>query len=251
MYAAERHRRIVDEARRAGRVAVADLADSLGVTPETVRRDLTTLEERGSLRRVHGGAIPIERLEQSLATRTSRSTTQKRRIAARALDEVPSGGAILLDSGSTTLAVAALIPDDARLTVVTNSVQAAALLADHPHLDLLLLGGRVRGVTGAAVGPWTTSLLGSLSVDVAFVGTNGLSLRRGPSTPDGTEAAAKSAMVEAADRAIVVTDSSKLGVDHLHSFAPLSALDLVITDDAADQADRSMLAEAGLEVVYA
>ena len=90
-----------------------------------------------------------------------------------------------------------------------------------------------------------------LGVDVAFVGTNGLSLRRGLSTPDETEAAAKSAMVEAADRAIVVTDSSKLGVDHLHSFAPLSAVDLVITDDAADQADRSMLAEAGLEVVYA
>ena len=248
MYAAERHRRIVEEARRTGRVAVAELAGSLGVTPETVRRDLTSLEEHGTLRRVHGGAIPVERLEPTLATRTTRSTDEKRRIAARALDEIPADGAVLLDSGSTTLAIAALIPVETHLTVVTNSVQAAALLTDHPNLDLLLLGGRVRGVTGAAVGTWTTSLLAGLSVDVAFVGTNGLSSRRGLSTPDEAEAAAKSAMLEAAARTVVVTDSSKFGVDHLHSFAPLSAIDLVITDDAAE---RDLLAETGVEVVYA
>ncbi|WP_431843037.1 DeoR/GlpR family DNA-binding transcription regulator [Calidifontibacter indicus] len=110
MYAAERHRRIVEEARRTGRVAVAELAGSLGVTPETVRRDLTSLEEHGTVRRMHGGAIPVERLEPTLATRTARSTDEKRRIAARALDEIPADGAVLLDSGSTTLAIAALIP---------------------------------------------------------------------------------------------------------------------------------------------
>lgn len=248
MYAAERHRRIAEEARRAGRVAVAELADTLGVTPETVRRDLSSLEQRGTLRRVHGGAIPVERLEPTLATRSTRATEEKLRIAARALDEIPTDGAVLLDSGSTTLAVASLIPSDASLTVVTNSVQAAALLSDHPHLDLLLLGGRVRGVTGAAVGAWTTRLLAGLSVDVAFVGTNGLSLHRGLSTPDESEAAVKSAMIEAAARAVVVTDSSKLGVDHLHSFAPLAAIDLVITDEAAD---HDLLAGSGLEVAYA
>lgn len=251
MYAQERHHRIVDEARREGRVAVAELADSLGVTPETVRRDLTVLEQRGALRRVHGGAIPVERLEPTLATRSERSTNEKTRIAARALDEIPTDGAVLLDAGSTTLAIAALIPREASLTVVTNSVQAAARLTDHPNLELLLLGGRVRGVTGAAVGAWTTGLLAGVSVDVAFVGTNGLSVRRGLTTPNESEAAAKSAMIEAAQRTVVVADASKVGVDHLHSFAPLGSVDLVITDDAVDAADREALDAAGLEVAYA
>src|SRR5689334_10847128 len=103
------------EARRAGRVEVSVLADSLGVAAETVRRDLSALERRGALRRVHGGAIPVERLEvePSLATRFGRLAEVKRRIAARALDEIPTGGSILLDSGSTTQVVAELLPAEA------------------------------------------------------------------------------------------------------------------------------------------
>ena len=112
MYAAERQQRILTEARRAGRVEVAALADSLGVAAETVRRDLTVLERRGSLRRVHGGAIPVERLElePTLADRSGRLADVKRRIAARVLDELPTGGTVLLDSGSTTQAVVQLLP---------------------------------------------------------------------------------------------------------------------------------------------
>ena len=177
MYAAERQQRIMAEARRVGRVEVASMADSLGVAAETVRRDLTALEQRGSLRRVHGGAIPVERLElePTLATRSSRLTDVKRRIAARVLDELPTGGTVLLDSGSTTLAVVQLLPPDLDLTVVTNSVAAASALSSHPGVTLYLLGGRVRGTTGAAVGEWATAALDGLVVDLAVLGTNGFS----------------------------------------------------------------------------
>ena len=143
MYAAERQQRIMAEARQAGRVEVALLAESLGVTAETVRRDLTALERRGSLRRVHGGAIPVERLElePTLAARSGRLADVKRRIAARVLDELPTGGTVLLDSGSTTQAVVQLLPPDLDLTVLTNSVSAAAALSTHPGITLYLLGG--------------------------------------------------------------------------------------------------------------
>ena len=185
MYAAERQQRIIAQARRAGRVEVAALADVLGVAAETVRRDLTALERRGSLRRVHGGAIPVERLEiePTLATRTGRLTDVKRRIAARALDELPSGGSIILDAGSTTQAVAELLPPDIDLTVLTNSLAAATVLASHPGIRLYLLGGRVRGTTGAAVGDWATGALADVVVDVALVGTNGLSVVARPHDP--------------------------------------------------------------------
>ena len=237
MYAAERQQRIMAEARRVGRVEVASMADSLGVAAETVRRDLTALEQRGSLRRVHGGAIPVERLElePTLATRSSRLTDVKRRIAARVLDELPTGGTVLLDSGSTTLAVVQLLPPDLDLTVVTNSVAAASALSSHPGVTLYLLGGRVRGTTGAAVGEWATAALDGLVVDLAVLGTNGFSAARGLTTPDQAESLVKAAMVRSARRVLVATDSSKAGDDHLHRFATLAEVDVLVTD--ADLAD--------------
>jgi DeoR family fructose operon transcriptional repressor len=253
MYAPERQQRIMDEARRAGRVEVGVLAEQLGVAAETVRRDLTALERRGTLRRVHGGAIPVERLElePSLATRSTRLTSQKRAIAARALEELPTQGTILLDSGSTTQAIAELLPPDADLTVLTNSFAIASILATHPGVRLYLLGGRVRGRTGAAVGDWTMSALSGVYVDVAFLGTNGLSVERGLTTPDQAEALAKQAMVAAARRSVVVTDSTKVGHTHLHRFAALADIDLVLTDSGLDDETASEIELAGPEVYRA
>ncbi len=253
MYAAERQQRIIAEARRAGRVEVAALADDLGVATETIRRDLTALERRGSLRRVHGGAIPVERLEvePSLATKSGRLADVKRRIAARALDELPPGGSIILDSGSTTLAVAELLPPDLDLTVLTNSVAAAAVLASHPGVSLYLLGGRVRGQTGAAVGDWTVRALADVVVDVALLGTNGMSVSRGLTTPDQSEALVKRAMVASARTAIVLTDSSKAGDAHLHRFADLEDVDIIITDTDLDDEVATEIRSAGPEVVTA
>lgn len=253
MYAAERQQRILTEARRAGRVEVASLADSLGVAAETVRRDLTALERRGSLRRVHGGAIPVERLElePSLATRTTRHSEVKRRIAARVLDELPPGGTVLLDSGSTIQSLVELLPPDADLTVLTNSVPAAAALATHPGVTLYLLGGRVRGTTAAAVGEWATGALDGVTVDLAVLGTNGISVARGLTTPDQAESLVKRAMVRAARRVVVATDSSKAGDDHLHRFATLEEVDVVVTDSDLAEDVAAEIRTAGPEVVTA
>lgn len=253
MYAAERQQRIIAEARRAGRVEVTALADDLGVAAETIRRDLTALERRGSLRRVHGGAIPVERLEvePSLATRSGHLADVKRRIAARALDELPAGGSIILDSGSTTQAVAELLPPDLDLTVLTNSLAAASVLSTHPGITLYLLGGRVRGQTGAAVGEWTTGALADVVVDVALIGTNGLSVARGLTTPDQSEALVKRAMVASARTCVVLTDSSKAGDDHLHRFADLGDIDIVITDTDLDPDVAAEIRSAGPQVVTA
>ncbi len=253
MYAAERQQRILEEARRAGRVEVATLADTLGVAAETVRRDLTALERRGSLRRVHGGAIPVERLElePTLATRSTRRAEVKRRIAARVLDELPPGATVLLDSGSTTQAVVEMLPPDVDLTVLTNSVPAAAALATHPGISLYLLGGRVRGTTAAAVGEWATGALEGVTVDLAVLGTNGLSVARGLTTPDQAESLVKRAMVRAARRVVVATDSSKVGDDHLHRFATFEEVDVVVTDRDLAQDVAAEMRAAGPEVVTA
>lgn len=253
MYAPERQQRILEVARVEGRVEVLALSELLGVTTETVRRDLTALERRGALRRVHGGALPVERLEVEppLAARSQQGTDVKRRIAARALDELPEEGTILLDGGSTTLALARLLPDRTGRTVVTNSVAAAAVLEGHTRTDLYLLGGRVRGRTGACVGEWLTSALSGVCVDVALLGTNGFSPVRGMTTPDQAEAVAKRAMVASARRAIVLADATKAGDDHFHRFADMETIDLLVSDEGLDDDTAADLGAGGMAVVRA
>ncbi|MGH3949876.1 MAG: DeoR/GlpR family DNA-binding transcription regulator, partial [Pseudonocardiaceae bacterium] len=131
MFAEERQQRIAERARAEGRVDVGALAVAFDVTTETIRRDLTTLERHGVLRKVHGGAIPVERLgfEPGLATRDAVMTSEKERIAKAALAELPAEGAVLLDAGTTTARMAEVLPNDRELTVVTNALPIASTLA--------------------------------------------------------------------------------------------------------------------------
>src|ERR687895_2885584 len=212
MFAEQRQQRIVEQARMAGRVDVAALAAELQVTSETVRRDLTALERHGLLRRVHGGAIPLDRLgfEPGIAVRDTVLTTEKERIAKAAVDQLPPEGSILLDAGTTTARLADALPTDRELTVVTNSLPIAMKLSTRPNLTILFLGGRVRGRTLAAVDVWATRSLQETFVDVAFIGTNGFSVERGLTTPDSTEAAVKRAMINSSRRGGGLADPTKI-----------------------------------------
>lgn len=186
MYAEERQQEILRAARDAGRVDVVTLAERFGVTTETIRRDLTALERAGVLRRVHGGAIPVERLgfEPALAARDEVMTAEKERIAKAALAELPEDGSVVIDAGSTTSRLVQALPPDRELTVVVNSPPLATVLAARPNLTVLMLGGRVRGRTLATVEDWAIQQLSQLNVDVAFMATNGCSLAKGLTTPD-------------------------------------------------------------------
>src|SRR6478609_8685679 len=255
MYAEERQQAMAQLVTERGRVSVNEIADQFDVTTETVRRDLSVLERIGLLRRVHGGAVPATALavmEAGLGERDQANTSEKERIARAALDQLPAAnGTVLLDAGSTTSRLASLLPRDLRLTVVTHAVPVAARLAGSAQVDLHLLPGRVRPTTQAAVGADTVAALGQLRADVAFLGTNGLTVDHGLSTPDREEAATKRAMVASARRVVCLVDSSKLGVEASVRFAALSEIDVVVTDDGIATADRRAIERAGVEVVVA
>ncbi|MDG4771112.1 DeoR/GlpR family DNA-binding transcription regulator [Solwaraspora sp. WMMD792] len=253
MYAEERQQEIVRLARADGRVDVTALAESLNVTAETIRRDLTTLERAGVLRRVHGGAIPVERIgfEPALATRDAVLTTEKERIAKAALAELPHEGAIILDAGTTTARLAAILPADRELTVVINSPALATVLGARSNLNVLLLGGRVRGRTMATVDDWALRPLADVYVDVAFIGTNGCSVERGLTTPDPAEAAVKRAMIGAARRSVVLADHTKIGNDYLARFGRLADIDTLITDNGLNADLVAEVEAAGPRVVRA
>jgi DeoR family fructose operon transcriptional repressor len=253
MYQEERHAEILERARNSGRVDVGELAVEFDVTPETVRRDLTSLERHGLLRRVHGGAIPVERLgfEPGLPAREEAMASEKARIAKAALEELPAEGAILLDSGTTTARLAEILPADRELTVVTNAVPIAMLLATRPNVTVLTVGGRVRGRTLAMVDGWALRVLADTYVDVAFIGTNGISVERGLTTPDVAVAAVNAAMMGAARRVIVLADHTKVGNDGFARFGELEAVDTLVTDDGLDVGVAADLQAAGPRVVLA
>lgn len=255
MYAEERQQAMARLVTGCGRLSVADLAQEYEVTTETVRRDLSTLERLGLLRRVHGGAVAPDGLsviESALDQRDTSHTAEKERIARAALEFLPPAGAtILIDAGTTSARLAALLPHDHRLTVVTNAVPVAARLAGLASIELHLLPGRVRRTTQAAVGPDTVAMLDLLRPDVAFLGTNGISVGHGASTPDHVEAATKRAMVAGARQVVVLADSSKIGHESTTRFASLDEVDVLITDRGVSREEHEALVAAGLTVVSA
>jgi DeoR family transcriptional regulator, fructose operon transcriptional repressor len=255
VYAEERQHAIATLVTERGRLAVTAVAEEFGVTTETVRRDLSILERAGMVRRVHGGAVPAGALtlvETGLGERHGTRTEAKRAIAAAATSLLPAAdGSVLLDGGSTTAALADVLPTDRRLYVATNSVPIAARLSASPAVTLHVLGGRVRGITQTAVGDATVRALRDLRLDVVFLGTNGISAGHGFSTPDEAEAATKRAMVRAAQRVIVLADSSKLGREHLVRFAAVEDVDVLVTDNGADPGVVAELETTGIEVLIA
>ena len=267
MFAEERQQLIVGLITASGRASVTDLAERFSITTETVRRDLAALEAAGSVRRVHGGAVSPDRFsttEESILVRIDQRQPEKTRIAEAALALIPQDrtGSILIDAGSTTEALAELLaartaaasaisgPAE-ELVVITHSLPVATKLSGEPGIALHLLGGKVRGITQAAVGQSTVEAARRIRPDIAFIGTNGIHAAFGLSTPDPEEAAVKAAFVQSARRIVVLADSSKLDAETLVQFASLKDLDTLITDTKPSQDLADALADAGVEVVIA
>jgi len=255
VYAEERQQAMAGMIARDRRLSVSTAAESFGVTTETVRRDLAILEQQGLIHRVHGGAVPADALttvEHAVSERDRTAAAEKDRIARAALAQLPGdGGVILLDAGTTTRRLAAILPIDRRLTVFTNTPAIAVALTGHPSVQVHLLGGRVRPTTHAAVGPTTVTALHNLRVDVSFIGTNGLTVQHGLTTPDADEAAVKAAMIAAGRRVVILTDSRKLGHDTLVRFATCDQIDAIVTDDGIREDDVTALKALDIDVVIA
>lgn len=255
MYAAERQQLLAERLQLDGRLVVVDIAEELAVSSETVRRDLAALERDGLAQRVHGGAVAtraLRILEPGLAQRTTTHVEQKTRIARAAVDLLPAeGGSIVLDAGTTISQLVDEIPLDHPLTAITHAIPVAAQLTAIPSVTLHVLGGRVRGVTAAAVGQSMIDSLAGLHVDVCFLATNGADPELGLSTPDAEEAAAKRALVRSARTVVAVFDSSKFSERHVFSFASYDDLDVVVTDDGISADDRAALEAHHVKVVVA
>jgi DeoR family fructose operon transcriptional repressor len=241
----ERQREIYLLALRNGSVDVSDLARRFDVTTETIRRDLSELQDRQLLVRVHGGAVPVERHDHEplVATREMRHAAEKLRIARAAIDEVPERGSVIIDSGSTAQRLAEVFPVDRPVHVVTNSLVTAMTLARRGLQELTVLGGSVRASTFAMTDASAVSTVRTMRVDVLFMSCDGFSLPRGMTTPYQSEAIIKKAMIDSARRLVALVDHSKFGNDQMFSCGTLSEIDVLISDTGLDQDAVAVLAD--------
>ncbi|MBL1068807.1 DeoR/GlpR family DNA-binding transcription regulator [Streptomyces sp. 7-21] len=251
MTAEERHRAIVGMARRDGSVEVTRLASELGVAKETIRRDLRALEAHGLLRRTHGGAYPVESagFETTLAFRSTMHVPEKRRIAAAAAELTGEAETIFIDEGYTPQLIAAHLPRDRPLTVVTASLAAAGTLAGEPSVTVLLLGGRVRGGTLGTVGHWTGAMLSDFVIDLAFIGANGISREHGLTTPDPAVGEVKRRAVAASRRRVFTGIHTKFGASTFSRFADVSEMDVIVTSTRLSVTEAHRYSLLGPQVI--
>ncbi|MGD1023087.1 MAG: transcriptional repressor AgaR [Candidatus Sulfotelmatobacter sp.] len=246
----ERRRAILEALRRDGRVLVADLARHFRTSQVTIRKDLEILHSSGKIHRTHGGALPSRdgALEDpTLREKEKLHRKEKLQIATVAAQMVKEGQVVILDSGTTTTAIARALRHHQNLTIITNAVNIAAELAGS-SLDVILTGGTLRKNSFSLVGPIAEETLRRLNADVLFLGVDGFDVHYGLSTPNLLEAKVNRAMMEVSRVVVAVCDSSKFGRRSLSLIAPPSAIQQIITDRAAPKNDIEQLRKAGVEI---
>lgn len=253
MLAQQRQAAILDRVRAAGGVRVSELASEYGVSDMTIRRDLESLADRGLLAKVHGGATtvsPGSAHEPGFAAKSVRQRGEKAAMAMRAAALVSPGDAIALSAGTTTAGLAQRLVDVPSLTVVTNSIPVADVFyrAGRPDQTVVLTGG-TRTPSDALVGPVAVAAIGTLHLDMLFLGVHGMSERAGYTTPNLMEADVNRALVEAAERLVVLADHTKWGTVGISSIAELSEAHVVVSDAALPEAAQATLTEHVEELV--
>jgi DeoR/GlpR family transcriptional regulator of sugar metabolism len=252
LFAHQRQDFILGRVRERGAVRVADLVRELGVSDMTIRRDLETLDERGLLVKVHGGATasPLALYEPGFSAKSTLQLAEKAAIAAAAARLVEPGMAIALSAGTTTYALAGRLVDIPGLTVVTNSIRVADVLErSHRHDQTVILTGGIRTPSEALVGSFAVAQLRTVHLDMVFMGVHGMEARAGFTCPNLLEAETDVALIEAGRRLVVVADHAKWGVIGIASIARLDQADVLISDAGLDAAAQAAVREAVGELV--
>jgi DeoR/GlpR family transcriptional regulator of sugar metabolism len=247
MLAGQRQQRIAEEVRRRGSVRVSELTSLLGVSDMTIRRDLDVLAGSGLIDKVHGGATAPRSagtFEPGFEAKSDRQFKEKDAIAAAARRLLEPGLSIALGAGTTTWRLAHHLLDVPMLTVVTNSIEIARVLhrAQRPDLTVVLTGG-VRTPSDALVGPVAVTALESVHVDVLFTGAHGMAEEAGFTTPNLLEAETNRALIESAERMVVIADHTKWGVRGLSTFARLDEAHVLISDAGLSAEARRVLGQ--------
>ncbi|GAA4984805.1 DeoR/GlpR family DNA-binding transcription regulator [Kineococcus glutinatus] len=251
MLAAERRDLLLARLRSDGKLVAKDVARELGISEDSVRRDLRDLAAAGLCQRVYGGALPASPALADLATRTGLAPDSKQRVARRAVALVRPGGAVLLDGGTTALAVARVLPADLDCTVITHSPTVAAALLAHPRAEVLLIGGRLFKHSAVTCGAAAVEAAQAVSAEVFLLGVTGVHADHGLTTGDAEEAAMKRALAARAAETYVLASAEKVGAVSRYAVLPLADVAGVVVDAPAGDPTVAGLRRRGVPVLPA
>jgi DeoR/GlpR family transcriptional regulator of sugar metabolism len=249
---AQRRVDLVKYVRDRGHATVAELASGFAVSMDTIRRDLDYLAERRLLARTHGGAMRMDELataDTPFENRTNVHRDAKEAIGARAASLVSDGETVLVNGGTTTLAVVRALTNRRDLTLVTNNLRLPAEVPTSAVRDLYVLGGACRISSMVTIGPVGFSGTQGISADVAVIGVGGVSAGNGLSTTNLSEAQMIRQMIESSARVVVVADSSKFGRNAFVHICDLSEVTTLVTEQDPPDDLTAALRESGVEVV--
>lgn len=247
----ERRRHILSLVQSQGRVLVGELSRTLGISQITIRKDLEHLQSRGLVQRTHGGALRLQSgalFDPSLQEKQKQHSQEKQRIADAAARMVQEGQCVMLDSGTTTTAVAHALKRFSQLTLITNAVNIAADLAS-TNFEVILIGGTLRKNSFSLVGPLAEDVLEEMHADILFLGVDGFDVETGITTPNFLESRVNRAMVKASRRIVVVCDSTKFNRRSLSRIIPTAAVHSVITDKNLPREAEEALRSQNIEVI--
>jgi DeoR/GlpR family transcriptional regulator of sugar metabolism len=248
---AERRELLLRRLEADGKLIARDLALELGVSEDSVRRDLRDLAAAGLCQRVYGGAVPVSRALADYASRASVEPESKQRVAARAAALINPGDRVILDGGTTTLALVRALPAGLTATVITHSPTIAAALVDHPGIEILVLGGRIYKHSAVACGAATAEAAARISADLFFLGVTGVHPEAGLTTGDAEEAAMKRTLSARAADTYVLASTEKVGAISPYRVLGLSDVTAIVTDAAPDDPVLTQITDAGTPVLSA
>ncbi|MFK3733804.1 DeoR/GlpR family DNA-binding transcription regulator [Streptomyces sp. NPDC088090] len=251
MLAAERRDHLMDLLARQGKIVAKDVAADLGISEDTVRRDLRDLAGEGRCQRVYGGALPVSPAVVDYGARRAVAPDGKRKVAATAAGLVRPGGAVILDGGTTALAVARALPRDLDCTVITHSPPVATALLDHPRAEVLMLGGRLFKHSAVTCGAAAVEAARDVSADLFLLGVTGVHPEEGLTTGDAEEAAMKRALAARAADTYVLASSEKIGTASRFRVLPWEVISGLITDEAPHHPVIERLTARGVDVLTA
>jgi DeoR family transcriptional regulator, aga operon transcriptional repressor len=247
----ERRQHILSLIQSHGRVVVGELASSLGISQITIRKDLEYLQAKGLIQRTHGGALRLQSgalFDPSIQEKQKQHSQEKHRIALAAAEMVEEGQCVMLDSGTTTTAVALALKRFSHLTVITNAVNIVMELSS-TDFELILIGGSLRKNSFSLVGPLAEDVLAETHADILFLGVDGFDPEIGVTTPNFLESRVNRAMVKAARRVVAVCDSTKFGRRSLSRIVPPSAIQCVITDRGLPRSAEEAIRAQNIQLV--
>ena len=230
---AERRLKIKKLLREEGSVQVSQLSELFNVSEVTIRRDLAKLEKEGSVKRIHGGAMAIDSNAPifSFLSRAQEKAKEKELIGKKAAELVNNGNTIILDSGTTTSEVAKNLKGYKNLKVITNALNIALELAENPEISVVVPGGSLKGPSLSLVGSQVIEFVRNVNVDIAFLSVQGVSLEKGLTNNSISDLYLKRAIIDAAKEVILVVDSSKFNKVGLYTVAPVTAVNVIVTDE--------------------